>query len=100
MAPDGGEVSVAYEGPVGEPFGVGDEVLRVSALDERPGEDPVADGVDPARRVPVLGGPGERPDLVRVEGDGELRAGRKDGAQCCGAEAVGEVEVVCGPECG
>src|SRR5690606_41655082 len=38
------EVAVAHEGPVGQPGGVLEQVLRVGALEHRAGEHPVGEG--------------------------------------------------------
>lgn len=87
-------VTVPHERPVRDGRGVGEEVARIGALEQRPGEDPVRERVDPAPGVLVLGALGERPDHTRVQADADLGAGRQHAAQGRSGKPVTEVEVV------
>jgi hypothetical protein len=66
------QVPVPHERPVRDGRGVADQVLREPAVEHRVEEDPVADRVDPARRVGVRGGVGKGPHRVEVERERHL----------------------------
>ncbi len=69
-------------------------------MEDRVEEDPVAHRVDPAHRVQIGGGARPRPQRVQVQRQRDLGRPGEDRAQRRHPQAVGQVEVVRGPQRG
>ncbi|MDF9816883.1 hypothetical protein M2266_006196 [Streptomyces sp. SPB162] len=69
-------------------------------MEHRVEEDPVRERVDPARGVQIGGRSGQRPDRGEVEREGDLGRRRQQVPQHADGPAVGEVQVVRGPQRG